>query len=130
MAFDRHLFPAAKNLQPNLVEVAGRVAIGSTGAVGTITGKGFTVARTGAGLYTITLTAKASIVPDIIHAAVDVGFATGSTTFQAKVLTIVPGTCVITVQTSALSAPNTAADPTSGAFLLLKVLVQNSFATQ
>lgn len=129
MAIVSHLYPV-QNTQPRLVNIFGNVAIGGSGAVGVIKGKGFTITRTAAGLYTITITAQASKVPDILNAWVDVIFATGTATLTAKVLTLVPSTATVTIQTATAAAPNTAADPTSGAILQLRLVVQNSSQTQ
>jgi hypothetical protein len=98
--------------------------------VGALKGKGFTVARTAPGLYTITVTAQGNKVPDILNAWVDVIFATGTATLTAKVLTIAPSTGTVTIQTATAAAPNTAADPTSGAILQINLCVQNSSQTQ
>lgn len=125
MAIVRHLYdPQA--MQPRLVDVVGRVAITTSGAVSTQTGRGFTVTKTGTGLYKIVLDAQGGKVPDILDARVDVGFATGTATLTAKVLTISATTATITLQTATAAAPNTAADLTSGSFLMLRVVVQNS----
>jgi hypothetical protein len=129
VAIVSHLYPS-QNTQPRLVEIFGNVAIGGSGAVGTIKGKGFTVARTGTGLYTITVTAQGNKVPDILNAWVDVIFATGTATLTAKILTLAPSTGTVTIQTATAAAPNTAADPTSGAILQINLCVQNSSQTQ
>lgn len=113
--------------QPNLVLVAGRVAIGATGAVGAQTGKGFTVARTGVGAYTITVTSSGG-VPAILSADVSIANDSATTHFVAFVRTT-PTTGVITVHTAAAATPGTAADPASGASLSLRLVVQNSAIT-
>lgn len=114
--------------QPGVVIVAGRVAIGASGAVGTATGKGFSVARTGAGLYTITLDSSGG-VPAILAALVDVVFATGSNTQTACVLTLNAASKLITVQTNDAGTVDTAADPPSGSFLQFMIFVQNASTT-
>lgn len=129
MAILRRLYPAAKTLQPYLVMVAGKVAIGASGAVGTASGKGFTVTRTGTGLYTVTLDANVS-VPDILHASADVVFATGGNTQTAKILTLDAANKKITLQTNDAGTVDVAADPPSGAILVFKIIVQNAQATQ
>lgn len=56
-------FPGPKSLRRETVTLYGRVNLGATGAISTQTKKrysGFTVARTGAGIYTITLSSKYS----------------------------------------------------------------------
>jgi hypothetical protein len=130
MAITRKRYPAAQAMQPYLVDIVGRVAIGSSGAVGTQTGKGFSVTRTGAGLYTISISGVNSQVPAILFADVSVGFATGSTPYTATVLTMSATSANVTIQVSALSAPGTAADPPSGSFIMLRLVVQNFNITQ
>lgn len=131
MAIQRRLHKDLATVQPRLVDIAGRVSATTGGAVNVTTGKGFTVTKTGTGLYKIVLDASPSgKVPDILHVAVDVGFATGTAQNMVKVLTIVPSTATITLQTSTTQAPDTAANLTSGAFLMLRVLVQNITSTQ
>lgn len=129
MAIVSHLYEAM-NTQPRLVEIVGRLTIGAAGAITLVKGKGFTATRTGTGLYTITITAQANKVPDILNAWFDVVFATGGATLTVRVLTINPNTATITVQTATSAAPNTAADPTSGASIQLCLVVQNSSQTQ
>lgn len=125
MAYVRHIYHDFGALQPRLIDVSGRVAITTSGAVSTKTGRGFTVTKTGTGLYSIKLDAQGSIVPDILSVLVDVGFATGTAQLMVKVLTISAATATITLQTSTVAAPNTAADLTTGSFLMLRVVVQN-----
>lgn len=129
MAIVSHLYDAM-NTQPRLVDISGLVTIGGTGAVGVTKGKGFRVTRTAPGLYTITIIAQANKVPDILNAWVDVVLSTGGATMLAKVLTMVPGTATVTIQTSLVSAPGVAADPASGALIQLCLVVQNSAQTQ
>lgn len=129
MAILRRLYPSPKTLQPHLVDVVGKVAIGSTGAVGTASGKGFTVTRTGAGLYTITLDAQNS-VPAILYADVKVVFTTGGNTQDCHILTLDASNKKVTVQCSDAGTVDTAADPPSGSFLSFRVVVQNADATQ
>lgn len=114
--------------QPGLVIISGRVAIGATGAVGTATGRGFTVTRTGAGLYTITLDSSGG-VPAILSVWADVGFATGSNTQAAKVLTIVAASKLATIQCNDSGTVDVAADPPSGSFLQFTIFVQNTSVT-
>jgi hypothetical protein len=57
------LFPGAKKLRRETVTLHGRVNLGATGVVSTQTKQklsGFTVARTGAGTYTLTLSDRYS----------------------------------------------------------------------
>jgi hypothetical protein len=127
MAMIRKLF-GLQAPAPGLVVVSGRVAIGATGAVGAQTGKGFSVARTGTGLYTVTLDSSGG-VPNILFANAVVGFATGSNTQDVKVLTVVPASKLFTLQTSDAATVDTAADPPSGSFLQVLCVVQNTSST-
>jgi len=122
-------------MQPGVVFIAGRVAIGATGAVGAQTGKGFSVTRTGTGLYTITIDTSSvggvnttRGVPAILHAQLDIAPAAANATQYATVLTFAPTTGTLTVQTSTEATPNTAADPPSGSFLQVFLVVQNTIA--
>lgn len=130
MAIYGTLYPGAKALQPNLVSVVGKVAIGSTGAVGAASGKGFTVTRTGAGLYTITLSSAINSVPDILYANVSVVPVSGGACQTATVLTLNAAAKKITVQCNDAGTVNVAADPPSGCILQFHIVVQNSLATQ
>lgn len=127
MAMERRKWDV-KIPQPYVVAVAGHVAIGSTGAVGTATGKGFTVTRTGAGLYTITLDSNGA-VPAILAAIADVVFATGSNTQTAKILTLDATNHKVTLQCNDAGTVDTAADPPSGSLLQFVIFVQNSQST-
>ena len=52
----KHLAPGSRSSQNQGEEtISGHVTIGASGAVGTVVGKGFSIARTAAGRYTITL---------------------------------------------------------------------------
>jgi hypothetical protein len=125
MAIVKRTYDDLKLTQPFVVDIVGKVAIGSTGAVGTATGKGFVVTRTGAGLYTITITATNG-VPAILWAHVDVVFATAGNTQTAKILTINATTGVVTIQTNDAGTVDVAADPPSGSILIFRVAVQNA----
>lgn len=114
-------------IQPHLVFVLGKVAIGASGAVGTQTGKGFTVTRTGAGLYSVTLDCHGAI-PAILYANASVVFATAGNTQQAFVLTE-PATGIITIQCNDSGTVDVAADPPSGSFLQIFAIAQNSAVT-
>lgn len=130
MAFLRRLFqgPAGPRVcQPHLVFIPGKVAIGASGAVGTAVGKGFTVARTAAGLYSITLDCHGAI-PAILYAIADVVFATAGNTQTAKVLTH-PATGIITLQCNDAGTVDVAADPPSGSILQFMIVAQNSAST-
>ena len=130
MAINRKLFkgvagPAA--VQPGVIIVTGRVAIGATGAVGAQTGEGFTVARSNTGLYTITITSTNG-VPAILSAFVKIGNNSNTVQHFAYEKTL-PTTGIITVVTVAADAPETAADPASGSFLQFVAFVQNVSVT-
>jgi hypothetical protein len=130
MAIYGMLYPGPKAQQPNLVLVAGKVAIGSTGAVGTQSGKGFSVTRTGAGLYTITFTSAINSVPDILYADVNIVSVSGGATQTARILTLNAAARKITLQCNADAAVNVAADPPSGSILQFVAVVQNTSSTQ
>jgi hypothetical protein len=104
--------------QAGLVFVAGKVAIGATGAVGTKTGKGFTVTRTGAGLYTVTFDGSGGFTA-ILFADIQISPAAANATQEAFVLTHAPSTRTLTIQTNASGTRNVAADPPSGSVLAL-----------
>lgn len=125
MAIIRRTFPGANASQPNLIMVAGRVAIGATGAVGASVGKLFTVTRTAAGLYTVTLDSSGA-VPAIVYAAANLVFATGSDTQTVSILTLDATNKKITLQVNDAGTVDTAADPPSGSILQFLILVQNT----
>lgn len=125
MALYRHMYKDLKVTQPFVVDVIGKVAIGASGAVGTATGRGFTVTRTGAGAYSITLDARNG-VPNILWADAKIVFATGTNTQSAYVLTLNATTGVVTVQTNDAGTVDTAADPPSGSILTFRIAVQNA----
>lgn len=100
---------------------AGKVAIGASGAVGTQTGKGFAVTRTGAGLYTVTLTGTGGCVA-IPYANVNVVFATGGNTQNAVILSLDAPNRKITIQCNDAGTVDVAADPPSGSFLTFCII--------
>lgn len=123
MALYKHLYSDRKATQPFLVDVIGKVAIGASGAVGTATGKGFTVARTGAGVYTITLDARGG-VPNVLYAHASIVAAIGS---QSRVfVTLINTTTGVITVTNTGAGDTTAADPANGAVLQFAITVQNS----
>lgn len=124
MAIVRRLYKESKYCEPEVVCIVGRVAIGATGAVGTATGKGFTVTRTGAGLYTITPDSSGA-VPNILACFADVIFATAGNTQTAKVLTLAPSTPAVTLQCNDAGTVDVAADPPSGSVLQFVMWVRN-----
>lgn len=125
MALNQHLYPGAVSTNTSTVLIAGKVAIGSTGAVGAATGKGFVVTRTGVGRYSITLSASSG-VPAILWADVKVVFATATNTQAAFLLTLAESTGVVTAVTVDSGTQDTAADPPSGSFLSFAILVKNN----
>lgn len=125
MAIVKRTYKDFKLTQPFVVDVVGKVAIGATGAVGAATGKGFVVTRTGAGLYTITITATSG-VPVILWAHADVVFATAGNTQTAKILTLNATSGLITLQTNDAGTVDVAADPPSGSILIFRISIQNA----
>jgi hypothetical protein len=121
MTITANLSRHANFSQHGLAFFAGKVAIGSTGAVGAQTGKGFAVTRTGAGLYTVTLTGTGGCVA-IPFAEVHVVFATGGNTQTATILSQDAPNRKITIQCNDAGTVDVAADPPSGAFLSFLII--------
>lgn len=109
--------------EPYVVKVFGKAVL-AAGVVGVVTGKGFALARTGVGTYSVTLTGGA--VNELVMCAA--GLLNGGPTTQrtAQVLTFVPATGVTTLVTSAASPVNAAADFTGTLFFNLAFLLQGS----
>lgn len=107
--------------QVGMVIVAGKVAIGSTGAVGTKTGKGFAVTRTGVGLYTITLDGSGGCA-SILYAAAQAVPAAAGATQTVTVLTQTASARTITLQCNAAATVNVASELPSGSVLELFVV--------
>lgn len=107
--------------QAGMVIVAGKVAIGASGAVGAQTGKGFAVTRTAAGRYTITLDGSGGCA-NILFALADVVFATQTNTQTATTLTHTASARTITVACNDAGTIDTPADPPSGSFLQVFVV--------
>lgn len=131
MALNKKTYKDLSATQPFIVEVFGKAAIGAAGAVGTLSGKGFSVARTGAGLYTITILngGGTAALPDILTANVGVANNSATAQFTAQVLAFVPASGTVTLVTSSAAAANVAADPANGAVLYFNLAVQNAQAT-
>lgn len=107
--------------QAGLVVVAGKVAIGATGAVGAQSGKGFAVTRQSAGRYTVTLSGVGGCA-NILFALCDVIFATATNTQVVTTLTHAASTRTITIVTTDAGAVDVAADPPSGSIIQLLVV--------
>lgn len=97
------LFPGPKARRRETVVLQGKLNLGATGAITTQTKKrfsGFTAARTGAGIYTLTLTTKYSellnVVINIIGANATYAATAGREYFMSSDLTTTTG--VITVK--------------------------------
>lgn len=114
MATNRKFKPVWGTLDNKAAFIAGRVAIGATGAVGAQTrGRGVTVTRTAVGDYTLTLpypVADINFVKCEIEEDADVAYLA-----KVKVVNAAAGTVTLTVYTGA--ATTTPADPPSGSFL-------------
>ena len=111
---------------PGCILIAGKVAIGATGAVGAQTGKGFTVTRTDTGDYTITVLSQGAAVggvPAILYANASL-LVNSDTQFIAQMRTA-PTTGAITLTCFADAALGTPADPPSGASLQIFIIVKN-----
>lgn len=126
MAANRKFKPLEGSLDNKLAVVAGRVAIGATGAVGAQTrGRGITVTRTAVGDYTLTLPYAVPAINFVkceIEEDADVAYLA-----KVKVVDASAGTITLTVYTAA--APTTPADPPSGSFLHFLVAFCMSSAT-
>lgn len=122
MALLKKLFNQYRTTNPFTVCVEGNVLIGSTGAVSTQHGKGFTVTRTGTGAYTIALVAQNGVY-DILNANVSV---IHSTSRKVQLLAIDASAGTLTVQVT--DNADSAADPASGARLQLSFVAQNKTA--
>jgi hypothetical protein len=120
----RQLF-SGKKYGRSLVEAHVSVAIGATGAVGAITGKGISVARTGTGAYTATVAGLMGGVGAIVNFHVDV-VTNNVAGYQAHAKVITPSAGTVTFNTEAKAAPGTPADPSSGSTLLIHAVVRNS----
>jgi hypothetical protein len=122
MAFINRLFQAYRTPSPFVVDVMGSVDIGASGAVGTQYGKGFSVSRVSAGVYTITvqsqggfiamLDCSANVLKDEGHQAIVSDFSLAAGTFRVE--TSVQG-----------SDGSTNADPASGSRLCFRCTLQN-----
>jgi len=122
MALIKKLFNQYRTTNPFTVCIEGMVDIGSTGAVGTAHGKGFTVTRTGTGAYTIALVAQNGVY-DILNANASV---IHSTSRKVQLLTASKTSGNMTIQVTDNADSN--ADPASGAKLQFSFVVQNKTA--
>lgn len=106
MSIVNRLYTDVKVAQPGTVVIHGRFAVGATGAVGTVHGTGFTVARTGTGAYTITLTARSG-VPNILYANVQQIYSAVSPTFTHNLRMLLPtlASATLTIVNYATSTP-------------------------
>jgi hypothetical protein len=102
------------------VLLAGNVLIGASGAVSTRTGRGFTITRTGTGLYTVTIDGVGAL-PIVFANAVVVH----ATAHVAVINTITPSARTFTLTTATAAAPGTAADPPNGAVLQVHAVLNN-----
>jgi hypothetical protein len=121
MALYRNLNKDLKTTSPFLVAVVGKATIGASGAVTSQIGKGATVARTGTGVYTVTIDARGG-VPDIVYASIR---SMGATAYVAAIGAPNVATGVVTFTISAAATPGTAVDPATGTQIGYLILVQN-----
>lgn len=126
MPIIKRLWPGPKAYQPSLVQVNVSVPIGASGAPGTHVGKGCTVTRTATGRYTLTFDTSSGVGAILYcNAKVVLDAAAG---FGINIRTVTASTGIATAQTETLAAPGTAADPTSGATLIIFAVMRNSSA--
>lgn len=128
MAFPTAIYPGAMGTNHSVVDVIGCAAIGATGAVGAVAGKGATLARTDVGTYTLTFGG----VPKILFPGFTV-INTDGEVYGIKVQSAVDATGVITFictdedDTSGVAA---AAELASGSTICWRVAVLSSTATR
>lgn len=100
--------------------LAGSVAIGATGAVGARTGRGFTITRTGAGLYTVTVDGVGAL--PIMYAFATIVHATP---YTVTVTAINPSARTISLSCATNAAPGTPADPPNTSALQIFAVLNN-----
>ena len=122
MALLKKLFNQYRTTNPFTVCIEGMVEIGSTGAVSTAHGKGFTVTRTGTGAYTIALVAQNGVF-DILAANASV---IHSTSRKVQLLAVSKSAGNLTIQCT--DNADSAADPAAGANLQFSFVIQNKTA--
>lgn len=118
-----------KCLQNDLVILEGHVVIGSTGAVGTTSGAGIaSVARTGTGAYTITLT---QAFHRLLGCSVMFSGTDASTVFIAQVNSAAVDTDVKakTVKIICRNASGVAVDPTENNIMNVVIMARKSAVT-
>ncbi len=101
----------------------GKVVFGAVGAVSSQTSYGFTVTRTGTGAYTITLADK---YKELLAPRFTIGHATEVDTQVQLVTDLSAAGTVITVLHKSGGA---AADPASGSFLFIALMLKNTNQT-
>lgn len=118
-----------KNLnsrEGNLLFLAGRCVIGATGAVGAVTGKGVTIARTDVGDYTLTINNTRNGVGAILYADVNIHDLTGDAEWNKSMRP--PSDSGGTVAVTFLNAA-TPTDPGNGDTLSWFIVVRNTSQT-
>lgn len=127
-----------ETFEKGIVHIAGKVAIGAVGAVGTITpGTGHAVAsvvRNSAGNYTITLKDG---YPDFVGVKAWIAFATAGAVMnpalQVKPWAYTPnpatGGSTIVLQVVTLASPEVAADTPTGTEIHFEIMARNSKLT-
>lgn len=116
------------SLEKQVVSLFGTVTIGSTGAVGAVTGLGISgVTRTGTGAYTITLTEGFNKLLGF-NWIFGGGTASGIGSVELAQSLANQGTDIKagTVDIVCYSATTTAADPASGCVLQFEIIARNS----
>ena len=122
MATSGRFYQTVQALSSRLRLIAGQVAIGATGAVGAQTGKGFTVVRTAAGKYTVTVNGNGAANILYAHAIASVDTDAG---FHAHVRKIDPATRSIQVVCSLGTAPGVPAEVPTGSALSVVAFVND-----
>jgi hypothetical protein len=121
MAIRRALQQLVKTGVPSEVHLHARCEIGATGAVGTTHGRYLTFARTGAGVYTVTVDNVGGLI-DYLWADAKV---LGGTANLRPRCAVNASTGVITVTVEATDG-TTDTDPADGTSLCVSIVVVNS----
>lgn len=125
MPFNKSLHPAL-HLDPGMVCLAGRVLLGASGAVSTITGSGVTPTRTDTGDYTLTL--DNSVVS--VHSVQLTFLGDGDEDIVCQVNAINDGTtdpCTVTLSTLTGATP---ADGDAGDSIMWTIWCRNTSVTR
>jgi formylmethanofuran dehydrogenase subunit A len=114
------LFKRPRTLDEEVINLTGKVTINSSAAVVTKTGRGFSIAKTGTGAYTITLE---DVYPVLLSAHCQLLAATAVDLVPQIVSETVSTTKLIVVK---LLAAAVATDPSAACTLMIDLKLKNS----